>query len=276
MDGKTGRNLRQTSQPVVSDSLFLLGLPDGNIFTCLDNVLREISPVFETISEQKLSSDYVCPRREFYRSQQQFSPGRDSILFSGSHPNRTHEHMLCKPKGPSAYKRSDDVAVVGTPDSWLVGFQGAQQEFVIRSVRSNWRPFQTEILKINSKDWFIKPFFAADHILVNIGDGRGNAAMEVVTADGKDLFVAHAGKKKSFGEAVTSTGQDRFAVIGTKLKGSEGLDMSEMVPEKITEFSISECRAIFELEVDEGSPWIPWTLRSYNWLYPQMASLSPL
>ncbi len=263
LDASTGQKLGVQAWPTPSKAVRFLVARDGKFLTCTGNILRLFSSSLELVREQNLADRQGC------RSPREYgwgiSPSRRSLLFDRFlGPGQGWEYTLLDAETFSVIANwTEKQFILRISDHWRFAYCRPEARACIRRIDEPWQTFNPSVADNRTDDWLHSARFVDDwlHSARFVNDETlvmGRKRMWVITIGGTPLFQVELPKDRSFGNAVASSGGQRFAVLENRKRGSEALDMYSYSNDRAVVYSIPDRRAIYSVKVKGDSPWLPW------------------
>lgn len=251
----TGQKLGLQAWPTPSTAVRFLAARDGKFLTCTGKILRLFSDSFELMRELNLANEKGCRSPGGYGWG--ISPSRRSLLLAFYlGPGQGTEYTLLDSETFLVIANwSDRQSVLHISDHWLFGFCHPEQNACIRGFDEPWLTFNQTATDRRIINWFDSARFVNDETLV-----IGREKMWVMTIGGTPLFQVELPKNRIFGNAVASSGGQRFAVLEDRKRGpsSEALDSYFYSNDRAVVYSLPDRHAIYSVKVKGTSPWTLW------------------
>jgi hypothetical protein len=261
LDAKTGKEQTQKEWSTPYKPIpVLVGIPDGTLFVCTDNVLRLLSARLEVIREQELQNQGTCLETTL-----KTSPSKRTLLVSTTSEHGTKMELsdaktfsTISDWAEERSKGGISSKTVAISDHWIVGYCGEPAELCLRRFDEAWQPFRPTGLDVQMSKRLPPAWFVSDEVLA-----VERSITTVATVHGSVLFQFSPPKKHFFSKAETSVGGETFAVREGQLRGlqSEPLDMYPFYSDdRVLVYSIKARSAIFSVKLKGTSPWAPWDI----------------
>jgi hypothetical protein len=264
LDARTGQRMGDQTWPTPARSVSFLGLNDGNFLTCTGNVARLFSPELELIHTTDLPGTSHCANNCSGPSQV-VSPDKSRWLIcscidcSNEWSARKYQYTLIDTNSLAPFSTFlDKRPILAISGHQLADAGNQKNEIVLRMLEESWQALHPVGLGQHfgefGKNWHentCSPAFLNDATLLLEAAG----SMAVVSIDGKVLFQQQLSRDQFFGDHAVSAEGDKFAVMETRLRGGETLDMEFVTDDRIVVFSLAAHKAIFAVKVPDDSPW---------------------
>lgn len=250
LDARTGQKQTSAQWPSISFRGTVHPVTKARFLCCTGNTIRLLSEKFDVIREKEVPDSFSCSRI-------QISPSRRAFSIEAGAGVKYHGTLLETDSFSPVTDWKDEAANVHIADDFLAGTCSPNFELCLRRVNQTWEPLAFAGVDQIKDQKNISPVFINDSSLLILAGEKST----VVTVEGYIRLRINVPDKYLVGRTVTSSGNDRFALVEGKLRGIKS-DFLDLYPffseERVVVFGLAEGKTIYVRKVQGTSPWPPF------------------